>query len=157
MAGLITEISNNKAEEICESAMCRKRVVGLTHDFYRYPARFPPQFTRAVIKAFTAPGDLVLDPFMGGGTTIVEAKALGRHAIGTDISKLATFVSRTKSTVLSENDHSVVTDWFEYMNQSINLDKPSYRPIEWIEKGYQKNINCKKTWPIRISLQLYYY
>ena len=42
------------------------------HEFYRYPARFPPAFAHAVIKAFTKPGDIVLDPFLGGGTTLVR-------------------------------------------------------------------------------------
>lgn len=56
-------------------------VSGLTHRFYRYPARFSPQFARACIQSFSKPGDTVLDPFMGGGTTIVEAMTLGRRAI----------------------------------------------------------------------------
>jgi DNA modification methylase len=66
-------------------------VRGLTHGFYKYPARFSPAFVRAAIEAFTEPGDLVLDNHVGGGTTLVEALALGRHAIGVDISTLAGF------------------------------------------------------------------
>lgn len=60
----------------------KKNVQGYTHDFYNYPARFSPLFVKEVIKAFTAPGDLILDPFMGGGTTLVESKMLGRNSIG---------------------------------------------------------------------------
>ncbi len=52
-------------------------MVGLTHGFYRYPARFSPQFARSAIEAFTEPLDTVLDPFMGGGTSAVEALGLG--------------------------------------------------------------------------------
>lgn len=43
------------------------RVSGFTHGFYKYPARFSPVFVRQAILAFTDYGDLVLDPFMGGG------------------------------------------------------------------------------------------
>jgi len=68
-------------------------VRGLTHSFYKYPARFSPIFASAVIQAFSEPGDLVLDPHVGGGTTIVEALAAGREAVGVDISTLAEFVS----------------------------------------------------------------
>ena len=50
-------------------------VVGYTHNFYRYPARFSPLFARATIEAFSRSGDVVLDPFMGGATTLVEARA----------------------------------------------------------------------------------
>src|SRR5689334_1648718 len=69
-------------------------VSGLTHGFYKYPARFSPSFVRAVIETFTKPGDLVLDPHVGGGTTLVEALASGRDAIGVDISALAEFVAK---------------------------------------------------------------
>jgi hypothetical protein len=50
-------------------------VRGLTHGFYKYPARFSPAFARAAIRTFTHPGDLVLDNHVGGGTTLVEALA----------------------------------------------------------------------------------
>src|SRR5262249_7180553 len=52
-------------------------VSGLTHNFYRYPARFSPRFARGAIEAFSERGDVILDPFMGGATTLVEARALG--------------------------------------------------------------------------------
>ena len=54
----------------------RRKVSGHTHDFYRYPARFSPSFAASVIKIFSDPYDLIIDPFMGGGTTLVEAKRL---------------------------------------------------------------------------------
>ena len=41
---------------------------------------------------------------MGGGTVLVEASSLGRRSVGIDISGLATFVSKVKTTPLSEND-----------------------------------------------------
>ena len=71
-------------------------VRGLTHGYYKYPARFSPEFAHVVIKAFTKPGDLVLDNHVGGGTTLVEALALGRDGIGVDISSLAEFVATVK-------------------------------------------------------------
>ena len=87
------------------------RVQGLTHDFYKYPARFSPNFVRYILNALTEPGDYVLDPFMGGGTTIVEAIASGRRAIGSDINELSHFVSRVKTTPLSEQDIAEILAW----------------------------------------------
>ena len=75
-------------------------VSGLTHTFYRYPARFSPTFARAAILAFSKPGDWVMDPFAGGGTTLVEAVALSRNALGIDISELAAFVCEAKTLLL---------------------------------------------------------
>jgi hypothetical protein len=77
-------------------------VRGLTHGFYKYPARFSPSFARAAIETFTQPADLVLDNHAGGGTTLVEALVLGRHAIGVDISPLAEFVATVKTTIFDE-------------------------------------------------------
>jgi 23S rRNA G2445 N2-methylase RlmL len=44
-----------------------------------------PALARHAIAAYTAPGDLVLDPMCGAGTTLVEAVHAGRHAVGVDI------------------------------------------------------------------------
>ena len=48
---------------------------------------------------------------MGGGTTIVEAAASGRNAIGSDVNSLARFVTRVKTTPLSNQDIAEIRDW----------------------------------------------
>jgi hypothetical protein len=55
-----------------------------THDG-RYRGNWSPYIPRNLILRYTGPGDLVLDPFVGGGTTAVEAKLLGRRCIARDI------------------------------------------------------------------------
>ena len=85
------------AEKILESANNVNRVSGLTHNFYRYPARFSPVFAATAINLLSKPGDVVLNPYMGGGTTVVEAMAAGRHAIGSDLNSLAVFISNVKT------------------------------------------------------------
>jgi DNA methylase len=42
---------------------------------------------RKIVEALTRPGDLVVDPFMGGGTTLIAATSLGRHAVGCDVNQ----------------------------------------------------------------------
>jgi site-specific DNA-methyltransferase (adenine-specific) len=50
-----------------------------------YPAAFPPELPRRLIKLLSFPGDLVVDPFLGSGTTAVVAAALGRRVYGCDL------------------------------------------------------------------------
>ena len=52
-----------------------------------HPAVFPAEIPRRLIKLYTFPGETVLDPHCGIGTTGVEAKSLGRSFIGIDISR----------------------------------------------------------------------
>jgi site-specific DNA-methyltransferase (adenine-specific) len=50
-----------------------------------HPAPFPEELPRRLIKLYSYPGDLVLDPFSGSGTTLVASKRLGRRSIGVEI------------------------------------------------------------------------
>ena len=52
-----------------------------------HPAAFPEELPRRLVKLLTYPGDVVLDPFCGSGTTVLAAWLLGRRAIGLDISE----------------------------------------------------------------------
>lgn len=84
---------------------------GSSHSFYHYPARFSPAIARAVIETFSAPGDWVLDPFMGGGTSVIEGLALGRNMLGVDVNTLAHFVARVRTTPLTQRDEESVRRW----------------------------------------------
>ncbi len=54
-----------------------------------YRACFKPQLPRFFITRLTRPGDLVHDPFMGRGTTLLEAALLGRRTVGSDLNPLS--------------------------------------------------------------------
>lgn len=125
----------------------------LTHGFYKYPARFSAEFARTAIHEFSRPGDLILDPFMGSGTTMVEAIALGRHALGSDISPLARFISEVKTTTLSEEDIYTLSTWAKNIQPQLNLRLPARRHQEWADRGYQKYL----PWPIRKTIEFILY
>lgn len=70
----------------------------LTHWFYPYKGKFHPQMIRALLGIIgLEPGDLVLDPFIGSGTTAVEAQLLGIDCVGVDVSPLCCLISRVKT------------------------------------------------------------
>jgi DNA modification methylase len=75
-----------------------------SHDLHAFAAKFPPQLPRAFIRGLTLPGENVLDPMMGSGTTIVEALLEGRQGIGLDLDPLALQLSRVKTMPLAVDD-----------------------------------------------------
>ena len=68
----------------------------LTHYLFRYPAKFHPPVIHALLERYSAEGDLVLDPFCGSGTLLVEASASGRNSVGLDVDPLAVAVANAK-------------------------------------------------------------
>lgn len=74
-----------------------------SHNFHSFPAKFPPQLPRVFVRELTNPGETVLDPMMGSGTTLLEAYLLGRRVVGFDIDPLALLLARTKLTSLDRN------------------------------------------------------
>lgn len=70
----------------------RQRQANRLHEV-SYRACFKPQLPEFFISRLTRPGDCVYDPFMGRGTTPVEAGLLGRRAIGNDINPLSTLLT----------------------------------------------------------------
>jgi site-specific DNA-methyltransferase (adenine-specific) len=73
-----------------------------------HPAPFPVELPARLIDLFTYEGDVVLDPFMGSGTTAVAAVRGGRHFIGFDTD--ASYVARAKDRIKQERDRLVKQD-----------------------------------------------
>ena len=61
-----------------------------------YRACFKPQLPRFFITRLTEPGQVVYDPFMGRGTTVLESGLLRRRAIGTDVNPLGTILVKPR-------------------------------------------------------------
>lgn len=76
----------------------------LTHSLHPYPAKFPPQLPNVILSKFGKHGQVVLDPFCGSGTTLVEARLLGFNAIGVDVNGLSSLLSKVKATPLSNEE-----------------------------------------------------
>jgi len=66
------------------------------HSCHWFPGNFIPQIPAYLIQLLSAPGDLVADPFVGSGTTAVEAALLGRAAWVADVNRASIQVTRGK-------------------------------------------------------------
>jgi len=71
------------------------------HNLHSYPSKFVPQLPRWAIKKYSSDGSTVLDPFVGSGTTMVEAQLMGRNSFGMDINPLAVLISKVKTTPIN--------------------------------------------------------
>lgn len=67
------------------------------HSFHRYYGKLIPAIPRSAIREFTDEGDLVFDPFVGSGTTAVEAVYLNRNFAGVEINPLSVTVAQIKT------------------------------------------------------------
>ncbi|MDR2104143.1 MAG: site-specific DNA-methyltransferase [Deferribacteraceae bacterium] len=76
----------------------------LTHGYYTYPAKFIPQLAARLIHEYSHEGDIVIDPFMGSGTTVVESILNNRIGIGADINEIAYLAAAVKSTPLDNQE-----------------------------------------------------
>ncbi|HXG62742.1 MAG TPA: DNA methyltransferase [Planctomycetota bacterium] len=68
-----------------------------THGFHAYPARMHPETARRALAAFS--GERVLDPFVGSGTTALEALRSGRAFTGIDVSRVALEIAWARTRV----------------------------------------------------------
>ncbi len=83
------------------------------HRLHPYKGKFIPQLVEYFLddhideykkEIYFNPGDIVLDPFCGSGTTLVQANELGMHAIGIDVSEFNAFISNTKIGIYDSRD-----------------------------------------------------
>lgn len=147
------DLSGEAQAALVAAARDSAPVRGLTHGYYKYPARFSPVFASAAINAFTQPGDLVLDPHVGGGTTLVEAIARGREAIGVDISTLAEFITNVKCTVYSEAELETLERWGHHIASAVDIHKPSTPLADYEQLGYYKHLNHPSRWRFRKAIE----
>ena len=75
-----------------------------THGIHTYVAAMIPQLARQLIDLHAPPSGIVLDPFCGGGSVLVEAIDGGREAIGRDVNQLAVLIAKAKTTKVNREE-----------------------------------------------------
>lgn len=98
------------------------RGIWATHDA-KYRGNWSPYIPRNIILRYSEVGDTVLDQFVGGGTTAVEAKLTGRNFIGIDINPQAVEISKSKCNF--ECDTNSKVDIVQGDARKLNLENES--------------------------------
>lgn len=123
------------------------------YKMHRYFARRPYSVFSELIKHYSNPGSIILDPFCGGGVTVVEGLRLKRKVIGVDINPMATFITRMEvidvdleelQKAFEEIEAKVKDEILElYMTKCPKCGKET--PAEWFEWSAVFNCqNCSK-------------
>src|SRR5919205_2565995 len=105
-----------------------------THRCHTYSAKYIPQIPNVLISNFTKRNDLVLDNFVGSGTTLVESKLLGRKAIGVDINPLACLISKVKTTIIEKSSRDKISEFLVSLRGEILLLRDSITVLSFKEK-----------------------
>lgn len=120
----------------------RKDTAYITHGYHRYPAKFIPQIVSRLAAKYTEEGDLVVDPFGGCGTTLVESKIMGRPSIGVDINPVAVLMTKAKKTPIEPS--KIQKQFFKLITKINSFDKytevkaPEHERIDYWFKPEEK-------------------
>lgn len=73
-----------------------------SHGIHKYPAKFFPELPRWLIKRYSKPTDLILDPFAGSATTNIEALLSNRNSVAIDVDPFARYLAKVKTTPIDK-------------------------------------------------------
>lgn len=119
-----------------------------THGFFPYRGKFHPQMIKGILNAMKLkPGETVLDPMMGSGTTIVEAATMGINAIGVDVNPFCAFMAQTKADALAISPEKLLS--------VVNNRKTASRLFSELEAGLPANTKASLVPPRRIAALAY--
>ena len=127
----------------------------------KYRGNWSPYVPRNLILRYSNPGEWVLDQFMGSGTTLVEAKLLGRNAVGVDINPQSVSISETNLQFQCETNSKIftrngnATDLHFIKNSRIDFicTHPPYANIIQYSKGIKEDISLLDVEEFLVEMQ----
>ncbi len=120
----------------------RKDTAYITHGYHRYPAKFIPQIVSRLVEKYTNEGDLIVDPFGGCGTTLVESKIMGRPSVGVDINPVAVLITKAKITPIDpqkiEKAFAILKAKLDTYSKDTKVKAPEHERIDYWFKPEEK-------------------
>lgn len=117
-----------------------------THGMHRFAAKYIPQVPRWAIDQFCNENSVVLDPFMGSGTTLVESLCSVKSAYGLDIDPLAKLISKAKTNRYNiGNIQSIAEEILQ--NKGKKIDDEDFpmdgviNPTHWFNRDNKSKLN----------------
>jgi len=115
----------------------------------KYRGNWSPYIPRNLILRYSQPNEWVLDQFLGSGTTLIEAKLLGRNAIGTDVNDASVLISKTNLNFQCDEKSKIYIKLCDARNLSFIKDEsidlicthPPYSDIIKYSKDIKEDIS----------------
>src|SRR3990172_700005 len=102
------------------------------HSLHPYLGKFIPQLVEVFLNRYFSPGDCIYDPFVGSGTTLVEANVFGADALGCDISAFNCLLSRVKTAHYSLGELELaLRGAVEAARHNLDAGGELSQPTEW--------------------------
>ena len=120
----------------------------LTHNYHPYPAKYIPQIPSGIMDRYILEKNaVVLDPFAGSGTTLVEALVHGHKAIGVDSNPISVLISKAKSTPLNFEERAKVSNLLDELSDLIILNNLEVELPEFKNRDhwFQRNMLVELT------------
>ena len=105
------------------------------HSLHPYLGKFVPQLVEVFLTRYFSPRSCVYDPFVGSGTTLVEANVFGAAAVGCDISAFNCLLSRVKTATYSLGELELVLRGVLAQARR-RADDPPPGATEWLSRWY---------------------
>ncbi|HCJ66303.1 MAG TPA: DNA methyltransferase [Elusimicrobia bacterium] len=129
---------------------------------HNYPAMMIPQIARRLIELYAPKkGGILLDPFCGSGSSLVEARLQGLNSYGVDINPLARLIAKVKSALIEPEllDEYIKKVKSEVINAEFNngfnlskIEIPKFNGLEfWFKKDVIKRLQLIKSIILKIS------
>lgn len=133
-----------------------KSQVGIWEFFYekrdirdkaKHPATFPISLAKRVIEVFTHEGELVIDPFVGSGTTLIAARDLNRNAVGFDLKQDYIDLCYERLQQATLDNLQAPTKQIAIKDDALNIARhlePSKASLIWTSPPYANLLNRKR-------------
>lgn len=112
------------------------------HSIHPYPAKFIPQIPYTLMKILGVPENtVVLDPFCGSGTTLVEAQRMGIDSYGVDLNPIACLLSKTKTSDLCDDFLDIAAECVKNATVVTNIGLREIKNVNhWFKQDVQEGI-----------------
>ncbi|MCV0400996.1 MAG: site-specific DNA-methyltransferase [Nitrosopumilus sp.] len=113
-----------------------------THHIHKYPAKLIPHIPNYLIQKYSQEKDIVLDPFCGSGTTLLEAILCNRNALGVELNPIGRLISKVKTTPLDiESVEAASKKCYKKIKTCNKFTIPEFENRDlWFTKKTQNNL-----------------